>query len=1719
MDVFSLRDRVIDEYASFAASFIQFRDDRIREHVDESLASGFLWPEPLIQLNPGFERAETVEQLVGEGILHPGCGRIFRLRQDGGRSESIRLHRHQAEAIRAAKKEKSYVLTTGTGSGKSLAYIIPIVDLVLRNPSPDRVKAIIVYPMNALANSQMGELEKFLGDAEPGDRVTFARYTGQESDEDRRRIIEDPPDILLTNYVMLELLLTRPFEKQLIHAARGLRFLVFDELHTYRGRQGADVAMLIRRTREALEAKRLQCVGTSATIAGSGERVEQRREVARVASLLFGTKVQADDVIGETLRRVTEERDFRDATELSALRSRVEDRAGPPSNYEDLVDDPLSSWIETTFGARSHPDDDDLVRAEPRSISGDEGAARELAELVGLSEELCTDAVEKHLLAGHRCPDPDTGDPVFAFRLHQFISRGDTVYASLEAESDRYITVNKQQYVPNDRSRVLLPLAFCRECGQEYYMVRKGRDDTSGLRRFIAREYSDHQDSDDGEAGFLYLCSEDPWPSDPEVILDRVPEDWLDTRGATRRVKSYYRDELPAPVRLAPSGTEAEEGVEAHWFPKFRFCLRCGVAYSARGVRSDFAKIGILGSGGRSSATTVLSLSSVQELEDQESLPARARKLLSFTDNRQDASLQAGHFNDFVDVVLLRSAIYRAAAAAGPEGIAHEDLTQRVFEALDLPVELYAADPDVRFKAREDTDRAFREMLGYRLYRDLKRGWRITCPNLEQTGLLEIRYRSLHELCASQEDWGDLHPALASAAAEDRTRVVKTLLDYMRRELCVKVDYLDSRYQERIRQQSAQWLSREWAIDENEPMDTAAILFPRSQRKDDWRGNVFLSPRGGFGQFLRRQSTLPHYEGDRLTLDDTQEMCEQLLEVLRRAGLTQIVHEATDEDEVPGYQLPAGAMRWVAGDGTESFHDPIRVPRQSEEGGTPNPYFVSLYRGSGDELRGIRSREHTAQVDYDERQRREEAFREGRLPILYCSPTMELGIDIAELNLVNLRNVPPTPANYAQRSGRAGRSGQPALVLTYCSKGSSHDQYFFKRPERMVAGAVTPPRIDLANEDLIRAHIQAVWLAEMGQSLHTSLSELLDLSSSDLPFRDGVDENLSSDGARRRAGERAEHILASLESELAGADWYSESWLEEVLAQVARRFDAAADRWRGLYQSAARQQRVQHEIASDPSRTPDERRRARRLRQDAESQLELLMDTRYVWQSDFYSYRYFASEGFLPGYNFPRLPLSAYIPGRRARSERDEFLSRPRFLAISEFGPRSFIYHEGSRYLVNQVILPADREEIRTSAAKQCTQCGYLHPVEDGDGPDLCERCEVRLPAPIQPMFRLQNVSTVRRAKINSDEEERVRMGYDLVTGIRFAERGGEPSFRTARVEADGAMVARLIYGDAARLWRINLGWARRKERDRLGFVLDLEQGYWARSQEVEEEDHEDPLSNRKERVIPFVEDHKNSLLFEFEEVPETEVVASLQAALKSAIQVEYELEENELAAEPLPDPDDRRLILFYEASEGGAGVLRMLVEDPSALARVAKQALSICHFDPETGEDLRRAPGATEDCEAACYDCLMTYTNQRDHALLDRQKIRDALLRLARSKVSVSSTPRSRSGQLKRLLRQAESDLEHHWLEFLEERDLRLPSRAQTFFEECRTRPDFFYDDALTAVYVDGPDHDDPDRKGRDRTQTDCMRNLGYTVLRFGHDDDWEEMVERYPSVFGSGT
>jgi Lhr-like helicase len=341
----------------------------------------------------------------------------------------IRLHRHQREAIEAARASDHYVVSTGTGSGKSLVYLVPIIDHVLKNrPKDHSVRAIIVYPMNALINSQLAALQTFAKNW-PGCPLTFGRYTSQDRGKDRDRILTDPPHILLTNYVMLEYLLIRPTDRALIHqATRALKFLAVDELHVYRGRQGADVAMLMRRVRQRAGRDDLLCIGTSATLVSGENRSDSRTKIAQVGARLFGVTVKPERVIDETLRRVTK---VTAPATREAMRAAIE-APTPAATVDAVAHHPLAAWVETTFGL-DVDGDGILVRRKP--IAFEDGLKR-LVELSGLPTDTCRASLKAILDAGNAA-EQRPGEPVFAFRLHQFLASGGSVYTTLEAPDRR----------------------------------------------------------------------------------------------------------------------------------------------------------------------------------------------------------------------------------------------------------------------------------------------------------------------------------------------------------------------------------------------------------------------------------------------------------------------------------------------------------------------------------------------------------------------------------------------------------------------------------------------------------------------------------------------------------------------------------------------------------------------------------------------------------------------------------------------------------------------------------------------------------------------------------------------------------------------------------------------------------------------------------------------------------------------------------------------------------------------------------------------------------------------------------------------------------------------------------------------------------------------------------------------------------------------------------
>lgn len=1653
MKAFDLDRQLVQNYERFSRSFSSIRSPDLLDAINQQYDEGRFWPAPLLSINPRYEPGPSVADLVESGDLEPETGEIFKI--DG---MPIRFHAHQGQALANARSGSSFVVTTGTGSGKSLCFFVPIVDAIIKAKKrghPQKTKAIIIYPMNALANSQIKEIEKFIGQSGLPDQMkpSVSRYTGQESSDVRQRIANNPPDILLTNFMMMELLLTRQdsVDTKVVENAQGLQFIVLDELHTYRGRQGADVAVLVRRLRDRCATGTPPvCIGTSATMASEGDEESRSIAVADVASRLFGADIGQDSVIDESLRRATDETlSLKDV--IPHLNKIIQD--GLPTDLPDetLRSHPLAVWVEMELGL----EDQLLLRRKAPTPFGE--AVIKLHKATEAPLDQC-DAILRDFFATASLPESERGGSgagaFLAFKLHRFISGPGDVFSTLKPPV-RNVLLEGQIEDPNEPGVRLYPTRFCRQCGHEYHVVMRVYDE--GSIQYLPRDIDDTPlpaDADDEEqhaiAGYLTPVGDQ---SDQEYRFDgsieSYPETWIEEHKETFRLRSYRKKRAPLHTRIKSDGIESISGHEFWFIPgKFGFCLCC--LDEPHGASRERTKLAGLTAEGRSSATTLLVSSTLEWLNSPKSaVPEDKRKLLGFSDNRQDAALQAGHFNDFVFVSLLRSALLRAVLNAGDDGLSDEDFGLRTVRALGFTSDnktnrnLWMSEPDAGTVLRSEAERSLQKVLAYRVWNDLKRGWRFTNPSLVVLKLIEIDYLGLTEVIEDRDRLHEQLPELAQLPMENIREVIEIVLRAMVEALAVNTESLELVALDPVAQKSRSALRAPWSIDRNETLRGRTTLFvkpPNARRINLAEEQTIL--RAGYGSRVSRLLNRESLISRKLKKDEYIDVMTRLLTLLGSEG---IITKVEGDQAEAGWRITPAAIRIKPGDAIK--HEEVMG----------NRYFHKLYTDLSEQLAsgecplfGMESREHTAQVTPQQREWREWRFRyedddktnlesyaaeltaggeqTGFLPALFCSPTMELGVDISALNAVYLRNVPPTPANYAQRAGRAGRSGQAATILTYCAAQSPHDQYFFERRTEMVAGIVRPPALDISNEDLVRSHMHAIWLSHVKYVLQPNIPELLNLEETTYPLKDEVREAITAPGLFEKSHVAMRRVLNQI---LASLGEKNPIWMDDpdefcqgVAAWAADEFDRKFNRWRELFHSARTQLKEANARLEMTGLSGKARKKARAAAAQASDQMGILEHGTASNGSDFYSYRYLATEGFLPGYNFPRLPLYAFVPGE---GKTGAFIQRARFLAISEFGPRSLIYHEGRAFRVMRAKLPPetksdDGQELATGEITICPNCGAAHEAEC----DRCHACNTHMAGelPVKRTLRIDNVEALPADRITANDEERVRQGFDIQTIFSWPTKNGQPHFIEAEFETDEKALFTLQYANSADISRLNKGLRRRKDTTVLGFMIDPQTGYWAKSEEEDPDVDTPPDDIRPVRIVPIVRDRKNAILIRLKRPEDYQqgTIATLQHALIRGIELVFQLEEGEILGEPLPLKDNRRAILAYEATEGGAGVLSQLVNDAQGLNQIAKKALELMHFDNvdaavKAADHTLLKSRKDEMCVKGCYRCLLSYFNQPDHELIDRTdpETQKLLIDLAR-------------GDVKLLLRQRGDKNEQAW-------------------------------------------------------------------------------------------
>ena len=1496
----------------------------------------------------------------------------------------------------------------------------------------------------------------------------------------------------------------------------SIKYLVFDELHTYRGRQGADVSILIRRIKAQAQ-NEIACIGTSATmISGDSTTLKQQREVvAKIASTIFGTKLSWEQVVNEYLVRSL---DSGTTPTKNDLVNAINNGIDLDANHASFELYPSANWLEENIALIQK--EGQYVRRKPVTLNEISVA---LSDSSGIELEKCSKHIADLLSWANKLnanKPSNVRKNYLPYRIHQFISQTGTVYATLGDQQSRELQLEAGLYAEGENT-YLFPLVFSRESGHEFYCVTLNSEN----QRILPMEFynlSDDEDEDSSEEGYIFIQHiEDAEPLwEPDRDIPELPDSWFNPprKDGTRKLKRSYSLRIPRKIYFDKEGNFSfEKNYQFEgWFITKPLAIdpTSGIIYSDR---NEWRKLARLGGEGRSTATTVVSFETIALLQ-QFQQPHEKQKLLSFTDNRQDASLQAGHFNDFVKVGQLRGAINKAIQTN--QSLDYSTIKDSVFECLNIEQDEYAKNPAKFPGPKKENEDAFKDYIMYKILHDLRRSWRVVLPNLEQCGLLRINYKYLADSTKDEKLW-ESHPLFTLMAPEDRSVFIFQILEYFRKSYALSYSLLEPGIINKNTSTLKEKLKRPWTLDESDKIEYPNVIKIEKLSGADGLYSESATYSGAFGRYIRKNAS--NYgliiQGKTNYID----FMYGLFNFLVDAGwLSFKPARAENNNLVRVYQLKVDNILWEIGDHETMVEDLIKVRSYKDKKHKVNRYFQQFYSIDFKGMKSIEGAEHTGQINSESRKERENFFREGKISALFCSPTMELGIDISDLSIVHMRNVPPSPANYAQRSGRAGRSGQAALVMVYCSNFNPHDRYYFKNPTKMVAGSVTAPRLDLVNQELLSSHLNGMILTRRSlNSLKNSLGDLVDIDDTNtLPLRAEIIQALQlSDTDKKQILVDFQDVLSDeyfkVEFVVRKPTWFNDDWIKLQIDNFLSNFDLSLNRWRDLYRAALSQLNSANDIIKNKiyGENHDKVREAKRSWNQAVRQIDLLLNesihskgkqSKKSDQSEFYPYRYFASEGFLPGYNFTRLPLRAFLENDDSGGE---FVSRSRFLALGEFGPRNVIYHDGSKYRVDRIILA--EAEAKLEKAKISPYTGYImmkdqfnyqvDPItneELNQGMDQYTHMDF-VEMPEARAYELQ--------RITCQEEERSRKGFKIET--YFSLDSGMDNIIEARVNLAEQKLIHIHSIPSARLVHVNFKWKTSQEN---GFALHLKNGYWQNKEQEKDESRKDDIR----KVKLYTTTTANSLYIQPVDSlglqGESAGVITLMYALKRAIENVFQVESNEIGVTAIGNPENPN-ILIYEASEGSLGVLSQLVEKPEFYRAVMQEAYTICFM--QDGVDV-----PDEQLVPATYDDLLSYYNQTYHQIIDRKLIRNALNNLRESTVEILENHDYSSYEDQYIKLQAARDqsssTEDKFLKYLKKNALRLPDEAQPNIKNIFTRPDFFYRPNI-VIFCDGSVHDGEAEKKEDINIRKALKASGFQVLTWYYKDALDEFVSKRPDIF----
>lgn len=1084
-----------EEFINYVETSFSFAEESLREQfvreLDKIVAAG-----PYLEVNDVFQSGKSIEQLIEEGVLSPLFRRLEEKKELSSKNKkSLPIERplylHQEKAIRTLVCGKNAVVSTGTGSGKTNCFLIPVINELLREQEHgtlnDGIRALFIYPMNALANDQIKNIRKLLMEYPD---ITFGVYNGAtEEDEEkaltvyeamfareeveklrtklsneklsRAEMKKNPPHILFTNYAMLEHLLFRPND-DVLFTNSDFRFVVLDEAHVYAGATGIETALLLRRLKARITSKQgTQFILTSATL---GTDNDSDDDIIQFARNLCGEEFTKDVII-----RGTREKFIPTHNKNEYPKELICDLA----NEENDVASVLSEYGVANDASKSEPEllyDFILTTALYQRLRSNQ---KKVMSLEQIQQILSVDMDTTIAFISICTRAQKNGKALVDARYHFFIRSLEGCFITLNKDKKMFLTRQKS-YLENGSDYAVFEVALCDECGR-YAII--GRREDNQLKQ--ANKFNDVLE-------YFFLASEenddiegDPLQSEQDESKPNNERYYLCTQCGAIIPKEK--------IKNPPCDCGMSKYIEVIKVPSSNIGAKCGNCHIGTYKRFYL---------GNDAATAVLATSLYEELpessfeddsaqetktnfllkitkERKKKAKKTGRQFLAFSDSRQEAAKFACYLGKSYQEFLRRRGIYQIIKQHG------NSIIEDVFTISDFVAKLTSFFSNRRTFAESNNDNGnltavSNENAWVAMLNELVRFNSAT--SMTRLGILQFHYLGNTE---------ELIDVIAKEYNVDRESVAN-LLDLLVFEIVKNGAVLtnsDTDINDNDREYIFYTPSQRFITKIQNPEKRQSTIFEWSPKHVKGKADKFV------------KTNRLYYVKRFLKLDDIQ--AAEFLDMYFDYLVENEEYPLMDVNKDKTYAVSAKFFQVkISGDKSAKWYRCKKcgrvsqfnlnghcvTPRCDGEVVCVNPealnkenHFAQLY--CSDRMSPLFIKEHTAQLSKKESLTYQEQFIKKEINALSCSTTFEMGVDVGDLETVFLRNVPPLPSNYAQRAGRAGRSVNAAAYALTFAKLSSHDLTFFKEPEKMINGSILPPLFKVDNDKIVKRHIYAVALS------------------------------------------------------------------------------------------------------------------------------------------------------------------------------------------------------------------------------------------------------------------------------------------------------------------------------------------------------------------------------------------------------------------------------------------------------------------------------------------------------------------------------------------------------------------------------------------------------------------------------------------------------------------